>query len=192
MGSTSCRTELVSLRPKISTTPFLSQRHWSCNEPQSSPPRSLCPFLGRSAIGERPMPERAIISYRWGPRFVSLLFSPTRPSAVAKQPIIKLSCLLPHLPPTRILSSSLAEKLLNSCCHGHQRTVRSIPILASAVCYNFRFNTFGPIARSAHFVRIVLLPFVYLFCLSFLMRTLLAFFYLSSVVSVCFLQVLFL
>ncbi len=118
------------------------------------------------------------------------LFSPTRPSAVAIQPIIKLSCLFPHLPPTRILSLSLAEKLLNSCCHGRQRTVLSIPILASAVCYNFRFDTFGPIARSAHFFRIVLLPFVYLFCLSFLMRTLLAFFDLSSVVSVCFLQVL--
>lgn len=146
MGSTSCRTELVSLRPKISPTPFFfvtTALELRRAAKQSTPgTRSLCPFVGRSAIGERPMPERAIISYRWGPSFRLPLFSrsparpPVRPSAVAKQLIIKVSCLLPHFPPTRIHSLShslsLAEKLLNSCCHARQRTVLKVaePLLS--------------------------------------------------------------
>ncbi len=81
--------------------------------------RSLCPFVGQSAIGERPMPERAIISYRWGPRFVSLFFSPARPrpSAVAKSSLLSyLACSLTFLPPAFSLSlarTKVAELLLS-------------------------------------------------------------------------------
>lgn len=76
--------------------------------------RSLCPFVGRSAIGERPMPERAIISYRWGPRFVSLFFSLARPPARPPSPnsllLSYLACCLIFLPPVFSLSLSLASR----------------------------------------------------------------------------------
>ncbi len=121
---------------------FLSQRHWSCDEPQSSPPpeHAACVLSSddrRSASGR--CLSAPLFRTVGAPRFVSLFFlarPPVRPSAVAKQLIIKVSCLLPHFPPTRIHSLShslsLAEKLLNSCCHARQRTVLKVaePLLS--------------------------------------------------------------
>jgi hypothetical protein len=131
MGSTSCRTELVSLRPKISTTPFLSQRHWSCSEPQSSPPRNTQPVSFRRTIGDRRAANAWARHYfvPLGPSFRLPLFlarPPARPPSPNSLLLSYLACCLTFLPPAFSLSLSLAEKLLNFCCHARQRTVLKV------------------------------------------------------------------
>ncbi len=140
MGSTSCRTELVSLRPKISPTPFFC--HNGIGAPTSRKavhPRNTQPVSFRRTIGDRRAADAWARHYfvPLGPLVSSpSFFWLARPPAVAKQLIIKVSCLLPHFPLTRIHSLShslsLAEKLLNSCCHARQRTVLKVaePLLS--------------------------------------------------------------
>jgi hypothetical protein len=97
---------------------FLSQRHWSCNEPQSSPPpeHAACVLSSddrRSASGR--CLSAPLFRTVGAPRFVSLFFlarPPARPFARPPSPnsllLRYLACCLTFLPPAFILSLSLS------------------------------------------------------------------------------------